>query len=157
MKLWEINEALEDAFWQSVDPETGEITDSTLLDELRIERDEKVENIALLIKDMKAEASAIQEEERKLRARRTACEHQSEWLKDYLQKCLAGEKFKTSKVSISYRKSESVEVANVWDLTDDYMKFKDPEPDKVRIKEDIKKGIHVVGAELVEKTNMIIK
>ena len=85
MNLYEINSKLESAFMACIDPETGEVIgDTAELDALQIQRDEKVENIACLIKNLKAEAEAIQNEERKLKSRRQACENHADWLKKYL-------------------------------------------------------------------------
>lgn len=157
MTLFEIDTALENAFWDCVDPETGEITDSMSLDALKMARDEKIENIGLFIKNLTAEATAIKAEEANLAKRRKSCENRAAWLRKYLANSLQGESFKTPKLSVSWRKSESVEVENVWDLPDDYVKFSDPTPDKVKIKESLKQGIEVNGAELVTNLNMIIK
>lgn len=55
MTLYEINNAI----LECVDMETGEIIDSDKLSELQIALDEKIENVALWIKDLKAEAEAI--------------------------------------------------------------------------------------------------
>ena len=158
MNLYEINEAIERAFEACIDPETGEIVgDTEALDDLVLARDEKVENIALWIKNLKAEAEAIRNEEKALADRRRAAENKAERLKSYLAYNLDGEKFKTPKVSISWRKSESVVVPDVFQLPDEYVKYKDPEPNKQLIKEAIKKGFDVEGASLVENTNLIIK
>ena len=49
MKLYEINEAIENC----VDTETGEILDEAALDALKIEREEKIRNIAAWIVNLK--------------------------------------------------------------------------------------------------------
>ena len=56
MKLYEINEAI----LNCVDPETGE-ADVEKLDELIMMRDEKLENLALWVKDLKAELENLKE------------------------------------------------------------------------------------------------
>lgn len=158
MTLYEINSAIENTFYSLIDPETGEIIgDTAALDELQIQRDEKVENIALFIKNLKAEAEAIKAEEKKLADRRRTCENRVSWLNKYLANSLQGEKFKTARVSVSWRKTQSVDVPDVWKLPEDYRRYKDPEPDKARIKEDLKKGIEIEGAELVDNLSMILK
>ena len=158
MNLFEINAAIETAFMNCVDPETGEITgDTAELDALQIQRDEKVENIACLIKNLKAEAEAVWSEERKLKARRQACESHADWLKRYLANSLQGEKFKSARVSISWRKSQAVEVEDVWKLPAEYIRMADPEPKKTEIKEALKQGIEIPGAELVDNLSMTIR
>lgn len=139
-----------------VDFETGEIIDEEKLQALQLEFNQKVEGIALWIKNLLAEAKMIKEEKDNLAARQKSCENKAESLKRYLSSALDGEKFMTAKVSISYRKSESVEIEDVSLLGDDYLKFK-PEPDKTKIKEALKNGVELQGATLVKKNNIQIK
>ena len=142
---------------ECVDFETGEIIDVDRLEALQMEFNSKVEGIALWIKSLVAEAKMVKEEKDNLAARQKACENKAESLKNYLASALGGEKFKTSKVSISYRKSESVEVADISLLDEDYLNFKEPEADKTKIKNALKDGILLDGVTLVEKNNIQIK
>lgn len=140
-----------------VDFETGEIIDEEKLQALQLEFNQKVEGIALWIKNLLAEAKMIKEEKDSLAARQKTCENKAESLKKYLSSALDGEKFKTAKVSISYRKSESVEIEDISLLDDNYLKFKEPEADKTKIKEALKNGVELQGVTLVEKNNIQIK
>ena len=142
---------------ECVDFETGEIIDVERLEALQMEFDSKVEGIALWIKNLVAEAKMVKEEKDSLAARQKACENKAESLKKYLGQALGGEKFKTSKVSISYRKSESVEVEDISLLDDDYLKYKEPEADKTKIKAALKNGLELKGVTLVEKNNIQVK
>ena len=151
--LYEINEAI----LNCVDMETGEIIDGDRLKELQMAFDDKVENIALWIKDLLAEAEAVKTENNNLAKRQQVCENKAKSLKEYLSKFLAGEKFKTPKVSISYRKSESVEVEDITKLDDDYLKYSDPTVDKTRVKKALKDGVELEGVKLVENNNIQIK
>ena len=58
MTLYEIDQQLLDC----IDLETGEIIDAEKLTELTMERDEKIEKVALWIKELKAEAEALKAE-----------------------------------------------------------------------------------------------
>ena len=143
-----------------VDSETGEIIDEKRLDALQMERREKIENILLWIKNLKSEAGAIREEEKKLADRRQSDEKKAESLTQYVQNVLNGEKFKTSRVVVSYRKSEAVIVDDLQlmrETCDEYLKYKDPEPDKAKIKAALKDGITVPGCHLEERQNITIK
>lgn len=160
MRLYEINAALE-ALLEQVDEETGELTcDLEQLDALMMERDEKLEGLALYCKNADAEAKAIREEEKALAERRRSLENKAERVKGFLAEQLAGEKFSTPKVAVSYRKSEQVEVSAAF-FTDEsnerFLRFKDPEADKTAIKAALKAGEKVPGAEIVTRTNMSIK
>lgn len=158
MNLFEINAKLMNAFESCIDPETGEIIgDTSVLDELQMERDTKIENTALLIKNLRAEAKALKEEEDRFAKRRRTCENRAKWLSNYLSDNLHGEKFKTLRTQITFRETESIEVTDVWELPEDLRRYKDPEPDKALIKAAIKAGQQVKGAELVKKLSMTIK
>ena len=55
MTLYEIDKAIQEALEGAVDPESGAIIDDELLaayDQLRMDRDQKVENIGLYIKNL---------------------------------------------------------------------------------------------------------
>ena len=143
-----------------VDPETGEIIDEQRLDALQMAREKKIENILLWIKNLKSEADAIKIEEKSLADRRKADEKKAESLTQYVQNVLNGEKFKTPRVAVNYRKSEAVIVDDMelmLEVCDDYLKYKDPEPDKVKIKAALKDGLDVPGCHLEERQNMTIK
>lgn len=153
MTLYEIN----DQIAACVDMETGEIIDQEALQTLELAFDEKVEGIALWIKNLLAEAKAIKEEKDNLAARQKACENKAESLKSYLAFALCGEKFKTPKVSISFRKSESVRVNDISKLDDDYLKYTVPTVDKTKVKQALKAGIELQGVQLVTNQNIQIK
>lgn len=152
MTLYSIDEAI----LACIDPETGE-ADPEKLDELMIMREEKLENLALWVKDLKAEADAIKAEEKALAERRQAKERKAESIKKYLEKELAGQKFETSRAVCSFRKSQKVNITNVDKIPDDYLRYKEPEPDKTAIKAAIKDGLTVEGAELIDSVTMTIK
>lgn len=151
--LYEISEEI----LNCVDMETGEIIDTEKLRELQMEFDDKVEGIALWIKNLLSDAAAIKEEKDKLAERQRVCENKAKSLKEYLSVFLGGQKFKTPKVSISYRKSKSVDVKDITVLPEEYMKYSEPTANKTEIKKAIESGIDVPGCEIVESQNMQIK
>lgn len=158
MKLYEIDNAILDC----IDMETGEVIDIEKLNELQLERDTKNENVACWIKDLKAEAEAIKAEKQALAERQKVAENKAESLKKWLAYALNGEKFKTAKCAVSFRKSESVEVtdAGIKSLMkehDELLTYKAPEPNKAAIKQALKDGLNVDGVQLVQKTSTIIK
>ena len=54
MTLYEIQDNIRQAIEQGFNEETGEIFDASDLEALQIQRDEKIESIALYIKDLTA-------------------------------------------------------------------------------------------------------
>ena len=158
MTIYEINEQI----LNCIDPETGEIIDIDKLNELEIERDAKIENVACWIKELKAEAEAIKAEKLALAERQRVAENKAESLKKWLAYALDGQKFKTSKCSISYRNSEAVEVtdeglSNLMKEHDELLTYKAPEPNKKAIKDALKDGLSVQGVRLGCNTSVIIK
>ena len=158
MKLYEITQEIDRIIQDSIDPETGEIIgDLSSLDELQIAREEKIENICLFYKNLISDAEAIRAEEKKLAERRRACENHAERLKKYLADNLQGEAFKTPRAAVSWRRSTSVNVTDVFALPDEYIKMEDPKPIKAEIAKALKAGKEVAGAELVESQSMSIR
>lgn len=158
MTLYQINQQIEEAFYSGMDPETGEIIgDLSSLDALQIAREEKIENICLFYKNLMSDAEAIRAEEKKLAERRRACENHAERLKKYLADNLQGEAFKTPRAAVSYRRSTSVNVTDLWAIPEEYLKMEDPKPIKTEIAKALKAGKEVTGAELVESQSMSIR
>lgn len=157
MTLYEINQEM----LNLVDEETGEVLDYEKFLELNMAKEEKLENIGLWIKDLKAEASALKAEKDALARRQKTAENKAESLTNYLQMMLNGEKFKTPRVSVSYRVSKAVEVDDgfiEWAMSngEEYLRYKAPEVDKTALKEALEKG-EVPHAEIVERVSVQIK
>ena len=151
--LYEINESI----MALIDEETGEITDIEALNALQIERDTKLENIALWIKNLKADAEMFKAEKQAFEKRQKRAEKKAESLKNYLVSALDGQKFKTARVECSYRSSESVNVTDITVIPTEYLRFAEPTADKTAIKAAIKAGKEIAGAEIVLKQNLLIK
>lgn len=158
LKLYEIPSEI-DAL---IDPETGEITDAEKLTELVNRFNNGVEWLALEVKNSLAEADAYDKEEKAFAQRKKVASNRAKNLKNYLTYLLNGEKFKTDKVAISWRRSEQVQVDEEnflpWAKEHNaYLRWKEPEVDKTALKEAFKQGIEVPYAELVENQSIQIK
>lgn len=158
MNLYEIDHAILDC----VDMETGEIVDIDALNALEMERNAKIENIALWIKNLLSDAEQMKIEREVLAERKEAAENKAENLKKYLTGYLNGSKFSTARVAISFRKSKSVDVTDInqiMNMSDagSYLKYAEPTPDKTAIKQAIESGKTIPGCSLVEKQNIQIK
>lgn len=153
MKLYEIDQAIMDC----IDMETGEIVDAEKLDALQMERDSKIENVACWIKELKAEAEALKAEKIAFAERQKVAENKMESLKKWLAYALNGQAFKTVRANVTFRTTQQVSVPDIYKLDKNFLKYKEPEADKTAIKEAIKAGKVVAGAELVKNTSVIIK
>lgn len=165
MKLYEINDRIYELLNQElIDPETGEILDVNAFDELKdleVERDIKIENTGLFIKNLDAEITALKAEEKRLAERRKAKENKLNWTKRFLEEFLKVEgemKFETARVKMSFRKSESVAIADENLIPDKYIKTEIiKNPIKNDIKKALKTGQEVPGAELIVNMNLQVK
>lgn len=161
MKLYEIDQALLDL----TDPETGEILDISAFNALQMEREKKLEGMGCWIKDMDAEIDALKREEDALRMRRQKTMNRRRQVWTYLQQMLNGEKLKTARVAISYRKNppsvkmEDEDAVFRWAQENgrgDLLRIT-AALDKTRLKEAISAGEVIPGAEVVQEIGMVIK
>lgn len=153
MNLYDIDNAI----LSCVDEETGEIFDIEKFEELAMERDAKVENICLWIKNLKAEAEALKTEKEALASRQKSAENKMESLKRYVSGYLNGASFKTSKVAVSFRKSEKVEISEGAVIPEEFLRYKEPEVAKNDLKKAIKEGLQLEGVQILESKNIQIK
>lgn len=156
-KLYEINADI-DNFEFDIDLETGEILNSDELDALQIERKQKLEGVGLKIKNLEAEKAAIKNEKDNFAAREKRISKEIDGYKEWLKYALEGEPFKTDRLVVSYRKSESVEITDEMAIPDEYCHFNmERKPDKKMLKDALKHGKEIKGVTLVENSNMQVK
>ena len=162
--LYDIDAAILDC----VDQETGEILDAEKLDALQMEREKKLEGVALWIKDLKSEAEAVKAEADKLTARKKSLENKIDGLKQWLLYALNGEKLKTARCNVYQTHSQRLAV--IGDEKDliawlernakdprDYIRYREPELRKDEIKKALKDGYEIPGASLEETESVVIK
>ncbi len=152
--LYEIDQEI----MQCLDMETGEIIDPERLNALQMERTSKIENVALWVKNLQADALAYKAEKEAFAEREKKALAKVESLKRWLATACDGQKFNTWRCAVTFRKSEKVEIL------DDRLLPKDMlienlvvSPDKKKIKEALKAGQHVEGCFLVTNMNPTIK
>lgn len=161
MTLYEIDAAI----LACTDPETGEIVDPEALTALQMEREKKLENVALWFKDLRAEAEAIANEVNTLNARKKAAEKRAESLKKWLGEALEGEVFKTSKVRVSYTHNSKLNVIDEQSVVnyiqshyqepEQFLKITLPEIRKEAVKAEIKNGAEIPGC-CIEPTESVV-
>lgn len=159
--LYEINNAI----LECCDMETGEILDVERLEQLQLEKEQKIEGVALYIKNLDAEAAALKAEEAALADRRKAKENKAARLKEYLASALNGQKFETARVRLSFRTSTGVEISDELTLLtwleknhkDHCIRYKLPEISRSEVGKLLKAGEEMPGAALVERSNLQMK
>lgn len=148
-----------------VDPETGEIMDGEAFNLLQMEREAKLENVACWIKNLTAEGAALRAEEVALAERRKVLERKIDRLKKYLEAALNGEKFQTTKCSVTFRKTTKVEVTDAASVAvwcedhgmGDLVAYSAPTVSKTDLARLLKTGTEIPGAEIVEGISMGVK
>lgn len=161
MNLYQIDAEIMMAFENAMDPDTGEIVDEeayAALDHLVMERDNKIENILLWIKDLKSDAEQLKKEKMAFDERKRSAERKCESLTRYVSGVLSGKRFKTAKVEASWRKSEVVIYdGDIENLPEKFKKYADPELKKTELKKALKDGEEIDGARLEQRSNLQIK
>lgn len=88
MNLYEINKEILNCIkietGEAINAETGEVISIQQLNELKMQRSEKIKNIALWIKNLNAEVNAFEDELKTLTARKKAAKAKVEQLKNWL-------------------------------------------------------------------------
>lgn len=160
MKFYEIDSALRELYENAVNDD-GEISPELewQIEKLEMERDRKVEGCGIVYKEMLAEAKALGDEVKSLTERKKIMENKAERLKCFLSSQMRdGEKLKTERIAISWRKSERVEIDPLQAdrLPLEYQRVK-TEPDKTALKDALKAGKQIEGVLLVATQNLQIK
>ena len=160
--LYEIDQAILDC----VDLETGEILDAEKLDALQMEREQKLEGVAMWVKDLKAEAEAVKAEADRLTARKKALDNKIDGLKNWLLYALNGEKLKTARCNVYQTHSQKVVIDDEKALVDmlmtspfgeKFLRVKEPEIDKNALKDSMKQGYEYEFAHLEQTESVVIK
>jgi FtsZ-binding cell division protein ZapB len=157
MNLYEIDSQISGL----IDPETGEVMDIEAFEQLEMERNQKIENIACWIKNLKSDAAELKAEEKSLAERRDAKESKADRLTAYLVQILNGSKFESARCKVGFRKSTRLQIEDETEFVrycdPAFLIQQPPKIDKAAIKEAIKGGSAVDGAEIIEANNIQIK
>jgi len=162
MTIFDIDKEIEELMENNIDEETGELNESVWekLEQLQMEREKKIKNIALLIKNTKASIDAIKIVKKSIEAKLTSAENKLERLRSFLAFICNGEKMKFPEVNIYYNHSKSLKTAEDLDLAtipDEFIKV-----EKSLKVADIKKAIleegkEFEGVEVVETESIVVR
>lgn len=161
-KLYELDQKINELIANSIDPETGEVSDGFIekLDALNMERNEKTDNIMRLYKNLISDAAGWEAEEKRLSELKKSAKNRAESLKNYLSRYMeAGvEKFTSEHGKIGWRKSEKVVVQDVDTLPEEFKKVKvEVKADLISLKNALKEDRKIDGVSLEEHQNIQIK
>lgn len=140
-----------------------ELDEETKLDTLdsidwETEYETKVENYIKVMKNLEADVEARKNEIKRLMELNKADEKKKEYLKDTLSASMiltGHERVDTPLFKVSFRKSQAVEVDEA--VLSEAYKVATWKADKKRLKEDLKNGLEIIGASLIERKNLSIR
>lgn len=140
-----------------------ELDEETKLDTLdsidwETEYETKVENYIKVMKNLEADVEARKNEIKRLTELNKADEKKKEHLKNTLSASMSltgHERVDTPLFKVSFRKSQAVEVDEA--VLPEAYKIATWKADKKRLKEDLKNGLEIIGASLVERKNLSIR
>ena len=150
--------------------EQGELTEEQeqmlkeALDNLKEDIEYKLEGYCKVRANFKADIEAIKAEKKRLDDKQKALEKRIESLESAMKMAILAvkpdePKIKTPLFSLSVRTNPEKVVMDVEDINlipEAYLKFKEPEPDKTKLKEDIQAGKDLSGIAHLERTQSVI-
>ena len=140
-----------------------ELDEETKLDTLdsidwQTDYENKVENYIKVIKNTESDIEARKNESDRLLELNKKDKRKIERMKEDLKNSMeltGHERVNTTLFKLSFKKSKAVEVDDL--LLPEAYKVATYKPDKKRLKEDLKNGLEILGAELVERKNLSIR
>jgi hypothetical protein len=122
-------------------------------------RDDKLAGCCGHLKNLESDVEAIQTEIVKLNDKLSAALKRADKFRDYIKFCIGeGSKWKNGVHSISWRKSEAVEIPDDEKVPSQYMRVTVTEsPDRAAIKLDLRNGLQVDWAKIVERQSLQVK
>lgn len=162
MRLYEIADKYQFLLNDLYDYETGVVNETTLarLNELTDSMEDKAINITMLFKDLEASADAIEKERQAMQKREKALKNQIQSLKDYLRSNMERceiKKIECPQFVIALQKNPcSVEITNEDEIPEEYTKVS-IDLDIAKIKDELKNGVVIPGARLVQGSSVRIR
>ena len=137
---------------------TGEILDAEALDQLKMEIPRKLENLGRWMLNLEAEEKALADQEKRFKERKDTVKKKRESIKSYVGAFLNGKPYKCTDFEFKWRKTESVAFnGDIYKVPEDYLRYKEPELDKVKAKKALKDGVEIPGCVLEVKQSLSVK
>ena len=144
------------------DPDLDPQTLADTMEGIEGELEVKADGYAKVIRNMEADIEAIKSEVNRLTDRRKTIEKNIQTLKLALQKSMeitGKTKFKTELFSFGIRNNAPSVIMDETDISKipaAYLRIKDPDIDKAKLKEDLKAGVDLSGVAHLEKSQSLM-
>lgn len=162
MRLYEIADQYQYLLNDLYDYETGVVNETALarLNELTDTMEDKAINITRLFKELEASAEAIEKERQAMQKREKALKNQVESLKEYLRSNMERceiKKIECPQFVISLQKNPvKLEIFNAELIPAEY-EVVTHSLDEAKIKDELKNGVVIPGARLVQRQSIRIR
>lgn len=131
------------------------------IESLAFEIEEKAENYAKVIKNIEADVEGLKSEEKRISEKRRVLENRVKYLKTNLEQSMIAldkKKFKTQLFSFNIQKNApSLKIENADIIPKKYYIPQDPIVDNAKLKEDLKNGLAINGAYLMQTESLRIR
>ena len=143
------------------DPDLDQQTLKDTMEGIEGAYEDKFDGYAAVIRQLTSYINELDEEKNRIEARKTSFENNVKKMKKIMLESmnLTGKtKFKTAKNSFWTQKNKAsvvIDAKSVWDIPEDFRRYKDPEPDKTKIGEAIAAGKDFTGIAHMEQTESV--
>lgn len=159
--LYEITQDYLQILSMMEDPELDPQTLADTMEAVEGELEVKAENYAKVMKNLEADVAGIKAEIDRLSERKKTIENNIKNMKSALQMAMettGKTKFKTELFTFNIQKtapSVVIDEQYIENIPDKYLKYKDPEIDKIAIKDALKKGEDLTGIAHLEQSESL--
>lgn len=164
MTLYEVTQDYLQIMAMMEDPELDPQTLADTMEGVEGELEIKAENYAKVMKNLEADVSGIKAEIDRLSERKKTIEKNIKQMKEALQQAMevtGKTKFKTELFSFTVRNNAPAVVVDeqyIENIPEEYLRIREPEVDKTKLKEALKAGVDLEGiAHLETSTSLAIK
>jgi hypothetical protein len=143
------------------DPDLDQQTLKDTMEGIEGAYEDKFDGYAAVIRQLTGYINELEEEKKRIDARKESFENNVKKMKKIMLESMNATgktKFKTAKNSFWTQKNKAsvvIDAKSVWDIPEDFRRYKDPEPDKTKIGEAIAAGQDFTGIAHMEQTESV--
>lgn len=143
------------------DPDLDQQTLKDTMEGIEGAYEDKFDGYAAVIRQLTSYINELEEEKKRIDARKESFENNVKKMKKIMLESMNATgktKFKTAKNSFWTQKNKAsvvIDAKSIWDIPEDFRRYKDPEPDKTKIGEAIAAGQDFTGIAHMEQTESV--
>lgn len=159
--IYELTEDMMKILSMMDDPELDQQTLKDTMEGIEGAYEDKFDGYAAVIRQLTSYINELEEEKKRIDARKESFENNVKKMKKIMLESMNATgktKFKTAKNSFWTQKNKAsvvIDAKSVWDIPEDFRRYKDPEPDKTKIGEAIAAGQDFTGIAHMEQTESV--